>query len=280
VDEHDEDHDDHGAWKKIGPLRLPRKLVLGGKGLSSVVAGLRKIEDEEFMEEEEAMREMEMEMDDMEDMEGMGRGLVGGTGKQGVAVAVPVERSAGVEVGDSQVGQPRNLPGNQGEEEQPAVLLSGFDNEGRYDHLDQEKQPAQPLRIFKKKGQKRSTRLVNMRPTRSKRPVQAGDEDKEEEDDNDLIPETQFDANAEFDGSGLSDFDDDDDEEEGKKKKKPKPKTTAKTQPAANEKGEGVVKRAVRKVKASAHANFKRLKLKNNGAKGGPGYNSRFRRRR
>lgn len=276
MDEHDEDHDNHGAWKKIGPLRLPRKLVLGGKGLSSVVAGLRKIEDEEFMEEEEAMREMEMEMDDMEDM---GR-PVGGTGKQGVAVAVavPVGRDAGVEVGDSLVGQPHDLPGNQGDEEQPAALLSGFDNEGRYDHLDQEKQPAQPLRIFKKKGQKRSTRLVNMRPTRSKRPVQAGDEDKEEEDDNDLIPETQFDANAEFDGSGLSDFDDDDDD--GKKKKKTKPKTTAQTQPAANEKGGGVVKRAVRKVKASAHANFKRLKLKNNGAKGGPGYNSRFRRRR
>ncbi len=42
---------------------------------------------------------------------------------------------------------------------------------------------------------------------------------------------------------------------------------------------ESGIKKAVRKVKAVAHANFRRLKLRNHGAKGGPGYNSRFRRR-
>ena len=40
------------------------------------------------------------------------------------------------------------------------------------------------------------------------------------------------------------------------------------------------MKKAARKVNELAHANFQKLKLKNNGAKGGPGYNSRFRRRR
>ena len=35
-----------------------------------------------------------------------------------------------------------------------------------------------------------------------------------------------------------------------------------------------------KKVNELAHANFKRLKLKNHGAKGGPGFGSRFRRRR
>jgi hypothetical protein len=38
--------------------------------------------------------------------------------------------------------------------------------------------------------------------------------------------------------------------------------------------------KAARKVKAMAHQNFKRLKLRNSGAKGGPAHNSRFRRKK
>jgi DNA replication regulator SLD2 len=44
--------------------------------------------------------------------------------------------------------------------------------------------------------------------------------------------------------------------------------------------GEGRVKTAARKVGAMAHANFKRLKLRNSGSKGGVAHNSRFRRKR
>ncbi|KAK4131069.1 hypothetical protein BT67DRAFT_458298 [Trichocladium antarcticum] len=302
ADDGDEDGGGDGggaAWKRIGPLRLPRTLALGGRGLSSVVAGLRRMEDEEFGEEEEAMREMEMEME----ME-----MEGGAGGGGGPVRAGTEGGL-VEVGDSQVGPgpARGLAMDEADETTPIGLLSGFDNEGRDDHLDQEKPPAQPLRIFKKRGQKRSTRLVNMRPTRSRRPVQAGEEDADaddDDDDDDLVPETQFDpsatsgprpdgddallsedAGADSDGYGSgSDDDDDDDNTKDKAKTKAKKKTTAKTKTKTDgkdaNKSEGVVKRAVRKVKATAHANFKRLKLKNNGAKGGPGHNSRFRRRR
>ena len=55
---------------------------------------------------------------------------------------------------------------------------------------------------------------------------------------------------------------------------------TKKPRKEKKEKKEGKIKKAARKVNELAHANFKRLKLRNNGAKGGPSFSSRFRRRR
>ncbi|KAK3290639.1 DNA replication/checkpoint protein [Chaetomium fimeti] len=299
----DEDKDGDGGWGRVGPLRLPRKLGGLGRSLSSVVAGLRKMEDEAFGEEEDVLREMEMEMEMPREGGGAGAGGAG-MGKKAVAEEV--------EVGDSQAPPQlgRDPPGKatqQGDEtagEAPGGLLSGFDEEALYDSLDEEKQK-QPLRQFKKRGQKRSTRLVNMRPTRARRPAQTGGEPggEEEEEDIDLVPETQFNASkpttttagGDADNLRLSDFDsaseadfvasDSDEQEDGHvKAKAKKPKAPAandkKAKSGAEPKGEGVVKRAVRKVKATAHANFKRLKLRNAGSKGGPGHNSRFRRRR
>lgn len=236
------------------------------------MAGLRKMEEEAFADEEEALREMEMGADAV-------------TEKR---VDVTVVKTTGeVEVGDSQAPapHPRNLHQDKAEDEPdpPATLLSGFDNDAVNDSPD-EAQPGQPLRIFKKRGQKRTTRLANMRPTRTRRPAQT-DPGTEDEDDDDLIPETQAHpstAAADATALRLSDIDSDPDLSDasssfsasgnGKKRKKP----AAKNEAAA----EGVVKRAVRKVKATAHANFKRLKLRGKGAKGGPGHGSRFRRRR
>ncbi|EAQ83222.1 hypothetical protein CHGG_09626 [Chaetomium globosum CBS 148.51] len=179
----DGDGDEEGGWGRVGPLRLPRKLGGLGRSLSSVVAGLRRMQDEAFEEEEDALREMEMEMEG-------GGGAEKGTGKKNVAEEV--------EVGDSQapVQLGRDLAPkttHQEDGDAPAPLLSGFDEEALYDSLDEEKQ-RQPLRQFKKRGQKRSTRLVNMRPTRAKRPAQVGGEPDEEEEELDLVPETQFNA--------------------------------------------------------------------------------------
>ncbi|KAK4100401.1 hypothetical protein N658DRAFT_567514 [Parathielavia hyrcaniae] len=311
VDELDENQGDveledaDEAWKKIGPLRLPRKLGagIGRRSLSSVVAGLRRMEEEAFGEEEEVLREMEMGMD------------------PATGVAQKEKRVGGgelVEVGDSQaqVGQPQALMVAE-----PRVsLLSGFDEEGRYSSSDEDGRQnpqQQPLRTFKKRGQKRTTRLLKMRPTRAKRPAQQpnGDDEEEEEKD-DIVHETQLKpttaALTNGDGLRLSDIDSgsevdfnasdsEEEEEEDEHKSKQAAKTKTKTKTATKskprnpappplgkdkdknkdkDKSEGVVKRAVRKVKATAHANFKRLKLRNSGAKGGPGYGSRFRRRR
>jgi hypothetical protein len=297
------------------------------------------MEEEAFGDEEEAMREMEMEMMDHgpdQHVEGTRRGPVevDGVGKEAVVGEV---EGQGQSPDQTQLG--RDIPGSDKpdqiegegsrEEGQPGGLLSGFDNEALYDSLDEEKQRyRQPLRQFKKRGQKRTTRLVNMRPTRAKRPAQADEAEADEgdEDEVDMVPETQFtaskskpttaaaagddqendlrlsdfDSNSEIDFDA-SDFEEDDDDEQAKAKSKAKAKAKTKKATAAaaaqkkkatkdaaaggkdkdkDEKGEGVIKKAVRKVKATAHANFKRLKLRNTGTKGGPGFNSRFRRRR
>ncbi|KAK4250036.1 hypothetical protein C7999DRAFT_12137 [Corynascus novoguineensis] len=277
----DNDEEEEESWRKVGPLRLPRKLGIG-RSLSSVVAGLRKMEDEAFGDEEEVLREMEM------------------AGQNAAPAAAGMVRKGAVELKDSQADA-------QGRAEEPRIgLLSGFDEEELYDSLDEDEQRAQqqPLRQFKKRGQKRTTRLVKMRPTRAKRPSQPGGEgeEQEEEEADDVVPETQFDTSskpstavgndlrlmehgstseADFDASDPEDDDDDHEKRQGKTRRTRKLQSaTDKSKTGGDGGSEGVVKRAVRKVKATAHANFKRLKLRNSGAKGGPAHNSRFRRRR
>lgn len=263
--------DENGEWK-VGPLRLPKKPIT--RSLSSIVAGLRKIEDEALDEELDVLREMEMEE----------AGIAPPPKK---AVPAPVESETlavdgGAEVEDSQIkeAEPRL--------ERP-VLLGGFDDENAYDSsADEQLDRGQPLRVYKKKGQKRTTRRSYLKPTRSKRPVDAaGDEEDEEE----VVLETQAKVagGEEEPVDGLmsgSDFDEDESDEDVAQKKKAKAKKDKKVkdkkdkEKKGKEKEEGTVKKAVRKVKATAHANFKRLKLRQGGAKGGPAHNSRFRRKR
>ncbi|KAK8125904.1 putative DNA replication regulator SLD2 [Apiospora kogelbergensis] len=225
-------------------------------GLSSVVADLRKMEEEKLDEELEALHDMENE---------------GAPTK----LTNPTKPKDDILVPDSQAGQ----------------LLGGFDDEGLYDsdHENQLGKDGQPLPIYKKKGQKRTTRKVNMRPTRSKRPGQPSDGALQDADfDNRVVLETQFDATkpegdpVEF-GSGSEYDEPGSDKENGERpvtKAKKTKKAAVKGTGKDGEKKEGAIKKAARKVNELAHANFKRLKLKNNGAKGGPGFGSRFRRRR
>jgi DNA replication regulator SLD2 len=246
---------ENGAYISPQPIRLPRKPLV--RGLSNIVASLRKLEEEKLDDELEAMHEMENEA-------GMGP--------------------------PSQPPRPKEAPKNNilEPDSQSHQLLGGFDNEGE---LDSEPEPelgrdGLPLRIYKKKGQKRTTRKVNMKPTRAKRPQQPleGEPGSDiEEGDAEVVPETQFDAaRAMGDGEYPLDLESDaeltgsdyDGEERRTKKPKPVKKEVAKTEK------ENPIKRAAKKVNAMAHANFKRLKLRNNGAKGGPGFGSRFRRRR
>lgn len=166
--------------------------------------------------------------------------------------------------------------------------LGGFDDEAMYDSPVEEEpldQNGQPLRVFKKKGQKRTTRKSNMKPVFVKRrtaaPLENGDQNRGDSDEEDVVAETQVvrDGAKEDDGvpSDLDDFVPSDVDEEDGNDGKPAP-PLKKTKKA--EKQEGPIKKAARKVNELAHANFRRLKLRNYGAKGGPGYNSRFRRRR
>lgn len=226
--------DESGEFDAPAPLRLPRKPLV--RGLSEIVASLRRVEEEELDDELDALREAEME-------------AAGGAPKSNPVVP-PKQDVLGKDT--------QNLP------------LGGFDDEGMYDSQPEEElgRDGNPMRIFKKKGQKRTTRRVNMRPTRTKRPSELLEKPGSDDELADTVPETQEgDGEAPFDPADM----DSDSELETKAQKK------SATKPA---KKEGTVRKAARKVNELAHANFHRLKLRNYGAKGGPGYNSRFRRRR
>ncbi|KAK1979208.1 DNA replication regulator SLD2 [Colletotrichum cereale] len=224
------------------PLRLPRKPIV--RGLSAIVASLRKVEEEHLDNDDDldALREAEGEV---------------------VRPKAPPKPRDELLAADSQV----HLP------------LGGFDDEGLYDSPDEKQtgRDGMPLRVYKKKGQKRTTRRVNMKPVHSKRPSGPAEDGQGEEVDDEEAPETQADGAAgdmqdEYADAGSGS--DDEFDESASRSKTTKKKAAKKTEKV------GAVKKAVRKVNEMAHTNFRRLKLKNHGAKGGPGYNSKFRRRR
>ncbi|KAL1873882.1 hypothetical protein Daus18300_003754 [Diaporthe australafricana] len=283
-------------------IRLPRKPLV--RGLSSIVADLRKTQEQDLDDDLDALRDVENE----------GAPPTGPAAKKPSAASAAEDQSPALPAQASGDDHHTQTILAEDSQKQSLGLLGGFDDEGMYDSGDGEAEgldrDGKPLRVWKKKGQKRTTRKANMRPVRTRRPSSAGPPQESEQGDDELIPETQFgtvttaepgadeDADAascsEFDGS---DYDEDEDElsrhEPRAVKKSTATTTTAaskkKAAPSAKqkkggngggEKPEGKVKKTARKVNELAHANFKRLKLRNSGAKGGPGHNSRFRRRR
>ncbi|KLU84707.1 DNA replication regulator SLD2 [Magnaporthiopsis poae ATCC 64411] len=296
--------------------RLPRKPLI--RGLSSVVASLRKMEEEQLDEDLEALREVEAEM--------MGGGppppkpSVKSVSSQKPSLDNVIAAKSAAPREKEEVVEDSQLAAGGAEGPPPTGLLGGFDDEGMYDSPDDDKDAGldrngNPLRVFKKKGQKRTTRRVNMRPVRTRRPAAPVETPAEDSgDDDDVVPETQFAATSgsvprdnrdedgdddvglsgsdfEFDG-GDENFEEGEDGRGGKSKASTKKgKGTGAKAAAGPGKGEkkkkkdeagkeGKTERAPRKVSATAHQNFKRLKLRNNGSKGGPGFNSKFRRRR
>lgn len=292
------------------PIRLPRKPLL--RGLSSVVADLRRLQEEELDDDLDALRDMENE--------GTTNTNVGHTQSD------PTQANPGAKPVKTSKKQEAVSILAEDTQKQNLGLLGGFDDEGQYDSPDEANagldRNGQPLRVYKKKGQKRTTRRSNMKPVRTRRPTTAaapGDADKENEADAAAAPLTSSQtlvaeveeeedpallSGSEFGASGAASDDEEDELAKDMNTTVTKKSTRARRAPAApgaakktaaaakktaaaattgddkTKAAGGVVKKAARKVNELAHANFKRLKLRNNGAKGGPGYNSRFRRRR
>jgi len=148
------------------------------------------------------------------------------------------------------------------------------------------------LPVYKKKGQKRTTRKVNMKPVRSKPPARkasptnySDDEEDEEHaweradgdqetggESRDLVPDTQ----QGFEADSLPLYDSKrnfDSESDGG--------TSYTASVGGTRYKRSKVKTAGRKIKAGAqaHMNYKRMKLRNTGAKGGK-VGGRFSRRR
>ncbi|KAJ4387711.1 hypothetical protein N0V93_008310 [Gnomoniopsis smithogilvyi] len=262
------------------PIRLPRKPLL--RGLSSVVADLRKMQEAELDDDLDALREAEMDGPSKP----VNRTILSDKTNLPPPPA-PSTHTTSIEKQDD-----ASILGEDSEK-QALGLLGGFDDEGDYDSAGEQDagldRNGNPLRVYKKKGQKRTTRRSNMKPVMTRRPaaVIAKHEDTNNADENipDAEPNTAA-GDAEEDDPALhsgSDFIASDDEDELAQDigdvRKPTPKTAkAKAKSAAA--ATAPVKKPARKVNELAHANFKRLKLRNSGAKGGPGHNSRFRRRR
>lgn len=272
------------------PIRLPRKPLL--RGLSSVVADLRKMQEAELDDDLDALREAEMDGP----CKPVNRTIL--SDKTNLPPPPPP-----IPVNTTTITQEKQDEASilaEDLEKQALGLLGGFDDEGEYDSADEQDagldRNGNPLRVYKKKGQKRTTRRSNMKPVMKRRPAATAATDTEDAHNNEETPTTTNKTKTTGDGvdedddptslhSG-SDFIASDDEDElaqdmsSKFHHKPTiTKTTGKTKTSAAA-PPPPVKKPTRKVNELAHANFKRLKLRNSGAKGGPGHNSRFRRRR
>ncbi|KAG5997127.1 hypothetical protein E4U52_005007 [Claviceps spartinae] len=246
---------ENAMFTDMTPLRLPTKPLV--RGLSEIVASLRKVQDDVLEDDLEALHEMENEASDMPKP----------TSASSHAKPSPPTAPTTASVSASVLE-----PDNEGR----PMLLGGFDTEEMYDsaHEDGIDRHGNPLPTYKKKGQKRTTRKANIKPTMKRRPTAVAHQDGSGEDDidADTVPETQFSAGPDADGDYQDAPNSDDEAPHGGDDKAKKAKKTKKK--------DGPVKKVARKVNELAHANFKRLKLRNRGTKGGPGVNSRFRRRR
>jgi hypothetical protein len=212
------------------------------RSLSSMIQSLKKQEEERLDEELDIMREMEME-----------------------AEGLPIPKKP-------KVAAPTIIPDSQ-----PAMPL-GPDQAPESDD-EEEDQSRKPTKVWKKRGQKRTTRRVIMRPTFIKSTPQLEPQESEDE-ELERVEETQMNT-TKADNEDNDDTSDYDDESHTPKKRKTNSKGAKVAQKGQSKKsdGEGVVKAAVRKVKESAHANYKRLKIRGKSGSGN-GSKGRFGRRR
>ena len=231
------------SWSPI-KVRMPAKPA--GRGLSALVKGLRGMQDEALDEELDILNELEAE-------------------QAGDASGSQTLKRPKLLVRDSQMEMPLG-PDGEGD-------MSSDDEESKMEGRGTD---GKPLKVWKKKGQKRCTRRVNMKPNAGKWKPEPVWEGEEESEDDAAVAETQVgDAvtqvrvdheGAKTDGQ-TSELQGPEGEVEPQKAKTVGPKTA----PAAAPK-------AKKKASATAHANFRALKIKNKQSKGKRG--GKFGRRR
>lgn len=239
------------SWSPVAVRVMRPKLA--GRGLSALVKGLREMEDAKLDEEMELLRQME-----------------GGDGDAQDSQARPVSK---VCVEDSQVPEMPLGPDGQGESESEDLERSkteGTDRNGK------------PLKVWKKKGQKRTTRRVTIKPNTAKwkpEPEWKGAKDEESEDEVVAVEETQLitkpgAAEPDIEAEGLQ-TDNDYMSEAGSDEGTPRDQKTAKqvkqrgkpkevqSEPPKEER-----KKKKKTVSATAHANFRALKIRDKHSKG------------
>ena len=239
-------------------VRMPPKFT--GRGLSALVKGLRNMENERFADEEDALRELEMEADAEAAIERVGsptaaRGEESTRSPEDYRQApdMPLGPDKGIESTDEEeVDEARNRP---------------------------------PRRVWKKKGQKRTTRRVIMRPVREKAKNEPQCKGPEEEESLDELgaADTQVSSGRIEDrplqddraGHGLEHNDGNPEMTGSDAGTHPEPGTgstggkTAGKHAVATAKVSANAKKpaAARKSKPDAHANYRALKIKNRNSK-------------
>ena len=245
----DADAADASSWSPVA-VRVVRPKP-AGRGLSALVKGLREMEEAKLDDDLEMLREME-----------------GGGGDAPESHPKPLSN---IHVHDSQVPDMPLGPDGQGgsESEDPeAQEAEGKDRNGR------------PLRIWKKKGQKRTTRRVTIKPNTAKwKPEpewKGGREDDDGEEEIVRVEETQFGITAQTPGavSDAEALQTDDDFVSECSSDDGKPQTQESAEDAKKQRGEPKQvhekppQEKKRKVSATAHANFRALKIKKKNSKG------------
>ncbi|KAF2195477.1 hypothetical protein K469DRAFT_616157 [Zopfia rhizophila CBS 207.26] len=221
-----------------------------GRSLSSMIQSMKRQENDRLDEEADIMREMEMEDED---------------------IPIPKKpKLPEILVHDSQAPMPLGPDGagESGDEVEENEAEDGLDQNGK------------AKKVWKKRGQKRQTRRVILRPSFVKpkprpKPQAVGDDssDRDPVGIPQMNPENE---GSDHDFSGEDEASDyvSDDSHTPKKRKIQHKKSVDTSKKDAKDKAtkqEGSVKAATRKIKATAHANYRRLKIKSKGAKGGKG---------
>ena len=250
------DENEELSWSPVAVRRRPKP---AGRGLSALVKGLRALEDEKLDEEMELLRDMEQ--DDIDH----NQALQANVGKPAVAVK------------DSQVA---DMPLG------PDGLGSSGDDDNEENLGEQKVRDGRPLKAWKKKGQKRTTRRSNMKPNTEKWKPEARWKGPADQDELTVVAETQLFEQGFLSGPTKGEEDGDDMEyltegEGGQHRDQGNIQTIVKHSNNSMARGDGKPAKedagAVRKKKmisATAHPNFRALKIKNkqSKAKGGGRY--------
>lgn len=231
------------SWSPVAIRKLPKA---AGRGLSALVKGLREMEDEVLDEELDVLREMESESNPRAHLD-----------------------KPEVLVKDSQRPD-MPLGPDGGLESDEDGLISVDEGKGR---------DGKPLKVWKKKGQKRTTRRVLMKPNTAKWKAEpAWKVDQANGDEEEGVAESQTVSAGRSTELRVhaSDGDECEDVEcfqgvgEAENNKRD-------TSDKGLEEKEGLAIK-LRKISATAHANFRALKIKNKQSKGKK--NCRFGRKR
>lgn len=237
--------DEAVSWSPVANCKLPKA---AGRGLSALVRGLREMEDERLDEELDMLREMESKGAPKDDFD-----------------------------------QPKILVNDSQRPDMPLGPDGGLDvDEDGVEYADEGKgRDGKPLKVWKKKGQKRTTRRVLMKPNSAKwKPEPAWSVGQVNGDEEDGVVETQAasaDRSTDWKEHCCNSDEYEDIEgsqgatEAGNGGMDVLNKNLQKTEALAS-------KKVKKKISATAHANFRALKIRNKQSKGKKG--GRFGRKR